>query len=1262
MTQTNPSYSAYDQAVEAYRSGDLPAARRWAMKAALHAPLQEMPWLLLSSLVDPRSGIEYLQRVLVDHPDSERARAGLDWLEKNHPKTETPAPAPVVEKITPEQGGNVWVQVLLRRIFSSLLILLGIAFLTQLGLYALELGQQALPVTAGNLFVESFNRLEQYLIAHPTTYLWGKQQIGALQLVRELVVNSLVLLVLSLVAAALVGVALGVVAALTRRKAAPLVLFVSLLGISLPSFLLAMLLLVADFSLTRFLGVRTAPLPPTGTGFDLHLVMPMLVLGARPLAQIVQVTYISMTQFMDEEFLRVVRAKGATRWVEVFRHILPNIAVPVLTTMGSSLRFSLASLPVVESFFLWNGVGLGILLAVERELPTLVTDLVVILGLFFLLINLVLEIVFPAVDPRLRSTGSIEEDDPARTMGSPLETVASGLRGLVERFFSGRRPPAAQEDPLKKLTLKKVSIEDPAEKPPRHRLIFNLWFVLGLVLVLGMGALMIFGGEMTTANPYVTHGVMKIEGAIKSPPFSPGVEFPWGTDPIGRDIRALVLAGARETLSLALIAALARVALGTLLGILAGWWQRSWLDKLVSSLISVWAAFPITIFTMIIILALGIQRGRDIFIIALCLVGWGEIAQYVRNQVVAQKPLLYIEAARSVGARAGEILVRYLIPYLTPALLVLTIMEIGGVLMLLAELGFLNIFLGGGFRAAIGEGAGMTAVVYYFSDIPEWSALLANVRNWWRSYPWMAWYPGLFFFLAIFGFNLFGEGLRRFLDESRINLSRLVNRWTILASAAALAVIMLLLRGATPLSIYSEQASTFDSARAMTHIERLSSPQMQGRTTGLRGGALAAEYIAEQMKDIGLFPSRVDGSYIHEYRSIYPLLTGMPAFSIEGLGEQKYRDDFMEYALNGACFGTMEGAVVGLTIGAGSDSSARSRYTVRDADLWDKAVIVLEEDIPYLNFQKVGGILVVPENPAMMQKRYLMPRDQFAENSIPAVYIREDLAEQLLESGGSSLEKLRQMRQELKPDEIRWTEPGIQVQLSVPGDYETITDHYRVVGVIPGTGASQNKAGMNGGLDSQVIIVSAYYDGLGVDPEGVLYPGANDNASGVAAMLEMARMLKSGLYPPEKTVIFIAWSGGEHAEGFSVTNTINDTTAFDAKNVEVVLELSGVGAGDGDALLLGEGSSYRLMKLFQKAAAQMGGQVTNRGRGVHTGIKTIAGFGERKGVSAFLSWEGSDRLAHTAQDTFEQIDQNKIDQTGKITGLVLSIIGREQEY
>ncbi|MER3459059.1 MAG: hypothetical protein C4309_10945, partial [Chloroflexota bacterium] len=76
--------------------------------------------------------------------------------------------------------------------------------------------------------------------------------------------------------------------------------------------------------------------------------------------------------------------------------------------------------------------------------------------------------------------------------------------------------------------------------------------------------------------------------------------------------------------------------------------------------------------------------------------------------------------------------------------------------------------------------------MYVFSDVPEWGALLANIRSWWRTYPWMGWYPALFFSLAILAFNLWGEGLRRFLDESRVNVSRLFNRYTV----ASLALLM----------------------------------------------------------------------------------------------------------------------------------------------------------------------------------------------------------------------------------------------------------------------------------------------------------------------------------------------------------------------------------------------------------------------------------------------------------------------------------------
>jgi peptide/nickel transport system permease protein len=119
---------------------------------------------------------------------------------------------------------------------------------------------------------------------------------------------------------------------------------------------------------------------------------------------------------------------------------------------------------------------------------------------------------------------------------------------------------------------------------------------------------------------------MMIEGKIGAPPYPPSTIFPWGTDQIGRDVQAMVLAGAKQTLALALFAMVARVLLGTALGMLAGWWQGSGLDRLVSGAVGVWAAFPATLFAMLLIQALGIQQGMWVFVLALCVVGWGEVA------------------------------------------------------------------------------------------------------------------------------------------------------------------------------------------------------------------------------------------------------------------------------------------------------------------------------------------------------------------------------------------------------------------------------------------------------------------------------------------------------------------------------------------------------------------------------------------------------------------------------------------------------------
>ena len=105
---------------------------------------------------------------------------------------------------------------------------------------------------------------------------------------------------------------------------------------------------------------------------------------------------------MEEDYIRTAFAKGLSFRRTVNVHALRNIAVPVLTALGVSLRFSLSTLPVVEFFFAWPGMGLRLLEAMNARRTTVVVTLACALGLTFLLTNLLLDVVYRLVDPRMR--------------------------------------------------------------------------------------------------------------------------------------------------------------------------------------------------------------------------------------------------------------------------------------------------------------------------------------------------------------------------------------------------------------------------------------------------------------------------------------------------------------------------------------------------------------------------------------------------------------------------------------------------------------------------------------------------------------------------------------------------------------------------------------------------------------------------------------------------------------------------------------------
>jgi glutathione transport system permease protein len=1168
-------------------------------------------------------------------------------------------------------------RILLRRLLDIAITLLVIIYLTFFGLIMAERGREHIPAAPADVAREAFARTAAYLVDHPQTYTWHRVEEPALPFVLSTFARSAVLLVAALALAMLLGIPLGLSMARSRGKASSTgMLLLSVLAISTPTFFLAMLLWIANIQIHRRFG--TPALPPTGFGWDAHLVLPMLVLAARPLAQIAQVTYVTISDVLGQDFLRTANAKGLSARLTLIRHAIPNIRNPVLTTLSTSLRFALASLVVVEFFFLWSGAGLTLLQAIDAGTAPLVVDLVVCLGLFFLILNLILDLIAPLLDPRLKDIPAVAEEPPGQSLRETLSGLVSSLFAFRPRIRlpSSRRQERRLALPPLPERITRLGHASEAGPPPlgasrrvTRAILRNPLLVVSILLIGGFLFVALFGSQLSEASPYKLHGVTMINGVIGSPPFRPSSVFPWGTDQVGRDVKSMVLSGARLTLSLALLATLARLALGTGLGLLAGWWQGGKLDRLVQGSVGVWAAFPITLFAMILIQGIGIQQGMWVFVVAFCVVGWAEVAQFVRRQTIGVKPQLYIEAARSVGASPTRIITQHVTPQLLSEVIVLGILEMGAVLMLLAELGFLNIFLGGGYKVMIAETSSAQPLISYFSDVPEWGAMLANIRDWWRSYPWMAWYPGIAFFLAILTLNLWGEGLRRFLNDSRLNVSRVLNRYTLLASAVVLIGLVWALRSTTPMGVYQSQARKFDGQRALADVRALASAEYGGRETGTPGAEAAARYIAGRMAEVGLFPAGEKNTFIQERVSPRIHLEGVPALTmLDVAGEPTqsftYRQDFVESV--GFQKRAGQGVLLGLATGADPEAvKGIDPYQLGRLDLSDKILLLPEESEKRINAGRAAGVLIVSDDPARYERKYLFTSEALrGVPSGPIMYITSQTADRLLASAGSSLADLRRSQQELAPGAFALTTEGAPLRLDLQtGSSDDMQEkYYNVIGVIPGAGASMEGQTGRDALDSQVIVVSAYYDGLGVGPDGTLYPGANDNASGVAAMLELARLLKESPYAPKKTVIFVAWAGGERAEGMSLKNVMNAKLGFNQLTVESVLELSGVGAGDGKEIALGEGSSYRLVRLFQTAANRLGIPTTTRGRGPHYGMPVPGGFEGRNATTLYVSWDGSDRTAHTPWDTPDAVDPDKLAQIGRAASLTLSVLSREVQY
>jgi peptide/nickel transport system permease protein len=259
--------------------------------------------------------------------------------------------------------------------------------------------------------------------------------------------------------------------------------------------------------------------------------------------------------------------------------------------------------------------------------------------------------------------------------------------------------------------------------------------MIGLTIVLVLVAMAVFAPLLTSWNP--------LSGSLEPGDrlLPPGSDHWLGTDSNGRDIWSRIVFGSRTSLIIIAMVAVTAAPVGVVIGATAGY-VGGWIDTVLMRITDAFLGFPKLVLALAFAAALG--PGIENAILAIAITSWPPYARIARAETLTIRNSDYIAAAQMSGASSLHILIGHIMPMCMPSLIVRVTLDMAGVILIAAGLGFL--------------GLGVAP------PQPEWGAMVADGRNEILQQWWVCTYPGIAIFIVSLGFNLIGDGLRDVLD------------------------------------------------------------------------------------------------------------------------------------------------------------------------------------------------------------------------------------------------------------------------------------------------------------------------------------------------------------------------------------------------------------------------------------------------------------------------------------------------------------------